>query len=910
MPLKNTLFLLSVLSLVCLCLSASPLITQAQDVGEAPAEADSPRSFELDEILAIESVGAYGRNALYADAIVAELLQEGEVHPMAGGEVTRHDGEVRTWSAQKAEKGRFENGNYAGGYILWQPELEAGEEGIYLLDARGHVAVYVNGEVRGGDPYGNGRQLLPVELKAGVNQLLFHNARGRVSAKLDPISTTANPDDDQLAQFSKRDATMPSVVVGADEYQYGAMPIINVTRESLRGLSLRIYTESRYADGTVLRDQTRRDVPALAPLSARKQPFTFHVAQDFDGAELIAADLRVELMHKPSSAGSGSGEGKGSGNRKGRKRARNLADDAEGESKLDTWSVGLHVAQPTERFDVTFISAIDRSVQYYSVRPAIPLPNAENRDSRMGLVLSLHGASVEARGQANSYAPKRWCHVVAATNRRPFGFDWEDWGRLDALEVLAHAQAKLNTDPSRTYLTGHSMGGHGTHHVGITFPDKFAAIGPSAGWIDFWGYGGGPGYKGGSLAQDLLDRAANPSRTLKLLNNHKHNAIYLLHGDADDNVPISEAQKMADALKDFHKDWDYHWQPGAGHWWNGTPGAGVGCVDWPQMFDFFARHRLPDELEVREVDFTTMNPGVSSKCFWTSVLQQRLPLARSRVQLRIDPIRRHIEGECENVDCLKLDLAQMEAGASLKLTLDGQEIEDITWPESGELFVHQRNGDWSVGAAPSASEKNPARAGMFKDAFRNGMVFVYGTQGSEAESAWGLEKARFDAESWHYQGNGHVEVIADVDFDPALNRDRNVILYGNRDTHLHWDALLGEDCPIQVATDSLTIGGADTIDASAPSHVALAGVFIRPRAGSDSASVGVVTGTSLGAMRLTTRMRFFVSGSAWPDFFFVDESMPAKGSDSVRLCGYFENDWSMPSQDNEEWMVTSLRKKE
>src|SRR5262249_29261570 len=94
------------------------------------------------------------------------------------------------------------------------------------------------------------------------------------------------------------------------------------------------------------------------------------------------------------------------------------------------------------------------------------------------LFLTLHGAGVEAIGQADAYAPKTWGHLVAPTNRRPFGFDWEDWGRLDAMEVLELARKELGTDPQRTYLTGHSMGGHGVWHLGATFPDRFAAIGP------------------------------------------------------------------------------------------------------------------------------------------------------------------------------------------------------------------------------------------------------------------------------------------------------------------------------------------------------------------------------------------------------------------------------------------------
>ena len=56
--------------------------------------------------------------------------------------------------------------------------------------------------------------------------------------------------------------------------------------------------------------------------------------------------------------------------------------------------------------------------------------------SKPALFLSVHGASVEATNQARAYAQKDWGHLVAPTNRRPYGFSWEDWGRMDALEVL------------------------------------------------------------------------------------------------------------------------------------------------------------------------------------------------------------------------------------------------------------------------------------------------------------------------------------------------------------------------------------------------------------------------------------------------------------------------------------------
>ena len=111
-----------------------------------------------------------------------------------------------------------------------------------------------------------------------------------------------------------------------------------------------------------------------------------------------------------------------------------------------------------------------------------PSSNKNLEDS--ALFLSVHGASVEAVNQANAYKKKDWGNLIAPTNRRPFGFAWEDWGRLDALEVLADAKSIYKPNSKKIYLTGHSMGGHGTWYLGATYPDKFAAIAPCAGYPD------------------------------------------------------------------------------------------------------------------------------------------------------------------------------------------------------------------------------------------------------------------------------------------------------------------------------------------------------------------------------------------------------------------------------------------
>ena len=109
----------------------------------------------------------------------------------------------------------------------------------------------------------------------------------------------------------------------------------------------------------------------------------------------------------------------------------------------------------------TFRSSVDGSVQPYAVRPAVASeelagaasPPQFNGTRQLGLVLSLHGAAVTCESQIDQYEARDWAHIIAPTGRRPYGFDWEDWGRIDALEALADAENHYAWDPTATYLT-------------------------------------------------------------------------------------------------------------------------------------------------------------------------------------------------------------------------------------------------------------------------------------------------------------------------------------------------------------------------------------------------------------------------------------------------------------------------
>ena len=526
----------------------------------------------------------------------------------------------------------------------------------------------------------------------------------------------------------------------------------------------------------------------------------------------------------------------------------------------------------------TFVSGIDGSVQYFGV-----VPMAGGGAAKPALVLTLHGAGVEGGGQARAYAPKDWAVIAAATNRRPYGFDWEDWGRLDALEVLAEARRLFGTDPARTYLTGHSMGGHGTWQIGATIPGPWAAIAPSAGWTSFSSYGGGVAYKDPSPVERMLLRATNPSETANLGRNFLHYGVYVLHGDQDDNVPVDQARFMRGLLGSFHPDFAYYERPGAGHWW------GNECVDWPPLFQFLKERVRPPDSGIRRVEFVTANPGISAGSRWVGILTQKKPLEWSKVVIEKDEAGRSFKGTTENVGRLAIDVAENGSDGPVTVELDGSRLEIAPAPGSGTVYLERNGKGWARTEAPALGSKGPHRSGGFKDAFRHGFVFVYGTRGDAAEDARAFGKARFDAETFWVRGNAGIEVLPDTAFDPARFKDRSVILYGNADTNAAWTKLLAGS-PVEVRKGWARIGE------KRYEGTGYAAYFVRPRPGSDTASVGAVAWTGPAGWVAASPGQYFISGAGFPDLLFFSAESLRLGTDGVRAIGWFGDDWSLETR--------------
>lgn len=748
------------------------------------------------------------------------------------------------------DKNTFNDEKLSSSYVLLK--YKSNEVKTVLFEASGHSLALVNGMPHEGDHYDFGWNLIPIELKKGINVFVLKVGRfPRIRARLIEPKTEV--------QLTTRDITVPDVLFDETNEYIGGVRVVNTSKNWMKKY---VITTS------LLGKEIKTTVPDIAPMSVLKIPF--NISSVDNNTNLGIQKLKIRLY--------------------------------EGDVVLDEKVINIKVKSKHQKIKRTFISAIDGSVQYYSVAPS------SNKDLKNGaFFLSVHGASVEAVNQANAYKQKDWGDIVAPTNRRPFGFAWEDWGRLDALEVMENAKNIYKPDPTKIYLTGHSMGGHGTWYLGATYPDKFAAIAPCAGYPDLLLYRDGflkkmlssslvdLNKRGLSLEivnrlkfeisqplspiEKMVERAGSPSRTLELIRNYLQLGVYILHGEKDNVVPTDIARGIREKLGKFHNDFVYYEYPGGKHWY------GNQSMDWAPIFEFFKHHTIKKNEDIEELEFYTGSPGVSSSARFVTIYQQEIPFKSSSFNFSKED---GLKITTKNVALLAIDFSAFTTDQN-KILIDNNVI---LINNNSKTYFSKIDNVWEITSTPNLKEKGPHRNGGFKDAFRNNVVFVYATQGTNKENKWYYNRARFDAETFWYRANGKIELVKDVDFSLKKYADRNIVVYGNKNNNSAWEKLLKKS-PIQVTNNKIDFDGR-SINGNQWGMF-----FIVPRFDSDIASVGVVTATGDKGMKAAYMNHYLVNGTTFPDVVLFDNEVLLNGTPAVKCSGFFGNDWSVDQGDFE-----------
>ena len=196
----------------------------------------------------------------------------------------------------------------------------------------------------------------------------------------------------------------------------------------------------------------------------------------------------------------------------------------------------------------------------------LPKDYAADSVQRWPLILFLHGAG--ERGSNLQLVTKHGPPKVAPqlTNfpfivvspQCPAG---KIWSNDLLLALLDEIETKYAVDTRRVYLTGISMGGFGTWSLGLSHPEKFAAIAPIC--------GGG----------DIITPALADKAKLTTL------PVWAFHGAKDPVVPLAESERMVNLLKKLGaKEMKFTVYPEAGHecW--------ADAYAKPELYDWFLKH--------------------------------------------------------------------------------------------------------------------------------------------------------------------------------------------------------------------------------------------------------------------------------------------------------------------------------
>ena len=695
---------------------------------------------------------------------------------------------------------------------------------------------YLNGKRFWGDPYGHGFVRTPVVLRDGVNRVLLQlSGYGdhRFLFKLIPAQAPV--------MLIAKDATLPDLIEGEEQRLWAGLAVLNTTSKRLKDVKISI-------EGGRFVEESETIIPSLFPLCVKKVPVPLEMAQAPSGTDTISVGVSVSY------------------------------GDFASEDRLV-----LRIREHGESYRATFLSKIDRSCQYYAVLP----PKDYDPEKEYSLILTLHGAGVEASGLVDCHSQKDWAFVVAPTNRRKFGFDWQDWGRLDALEVLEQVKQTFPIDTNRIYLTGHSMGGHGTWHIALAHPDLFAAAAPLAGWTCFQLYIPWFLQKSCTFAEPaqlaIRDMSLREDFTPNFVENALNLPIFISQGGNDDNVPPVHGRLFASLLKELGYEYRYKEIPGKGHWYDLDDPDTTVCVDDPELMEFLESRKR--NLWPKGVIFKTTNLGQSHKSYWVEIIRQDKPFFESRIEAEVNGPR--IEVSTRNVGEFALHLTEdLLPYGDVVFVVGGEEI-DYRFRQSDKVYFRKADKEFRLGKAKHRGlGKSPKFYGPIKQAYFSPFVLVYGTKGDSLATETTLHQARLEATRWWRRANGFVEILPDSEVTSETMENFNLILFGGPEEN-SVTAELSRKLPIRIENHSVLVGKKKI------GEEGTAAKFIYPNPLNPERFVCVHEGVGLDGLKLSTFFTPLYSGAGLPDFIIFNDSAKLKGWGGVICAGFFDSDWQM-----------------
>jgi hypothetical protein len=462
-------------------------------------------------------------------------------------------------------------------------------------------------------------------------------------------------------------------------------------------------------------------------------------------------------------------------------------------------------------------SAIDGSVQPY----AVTLPAEYGKGiKKWHLEVVLHGrqsslteVSFLHRFNGDKPAPKDQDYIrLDVYGRGNNGYRWA--GESDLAEVLAHflnLESNANKhaallDTKRSVLRGFSMGGAGTWHLGLHFPDQWCVISPGAGFTTTHGYIKGlpdqlPSYQEACLRiYDAVDYAENA-----------FDVPIVAYGGEND-PQLQAARNIEERLKKLDLSMKLLVAPGLKHEFP---------PEWQKKMaearnEYIAKGREDSPPHVRFVTYTLKYP----RCYWVYIWGMERHYEKASVDAQ--RVEDGFKVKTQNVRALRLQMWEGATRQAITVQIDGDSISALPYEPTANspalvVDLQHREGHWRAvlpGILATGLLRKPQKfqnfQGPIDDAFMGPFLCVRGTgspwhEATEEYARANLERFR---KEWSKYFRGDLPVKDDVEVEPQDLDNRHLILFGDPSSNsLIAQALQG--LPFTWTKEKITWAGKD-----------------------------------------------------------------------------------------------------
>ncbi|GAB1609702.1 uncharacterized secreted protein ARB_06907-like [Argonauta hians] len=776
------------------------------------------------------------------------------------------------------------------------------KEQTVVIQCHGLTTAYVDKVAIVGDVYHRDQLMFSITLSRGIHTL-YAKLRAKVNANFKCVFKSVSTNFDILTP-----TMIPDLVDGYLFSQYISIPVINfLGNKWLKNIGVSLKSQS-YGPPVTLELVNKRNIAPgqILGLIVSIVPTQNRLT---NGCHSTGIDLVLEISTS--------------------------------EGSMESAPINLRCRKINQSFLFSFIDH-DGSVQ----QGAAIAPTSKCALNLCPVLLTLHGTSVPAQNQADSY--KR---MVGKDFK--FGFDriwllaptrhgahnWEGPGALTAMTALDRLQTLVLSAPwidnklaaDHVIFAGHSMGGHGAWHLATHFPDRALAVISLAGWIKKEEYGDSNLFFRHDISTSHTDPAVKAIMEAAIAENDADRHVPNLKGipvltrigEKDRTVHPYFVRRMFRLISELKTFVNYTELSGKEHWWWDTWSVNDGgAVHDQQLRSFAQKHGVIPEVtrmsssssscsadrgqcsgvnhytttSPRHLTLVTFNPAFGNSIHGIRILQQMTPFRATSIEI-------HQTGEdsilLQTTNVAKFQLvkspnrpinwAAVNVVVDADFTVPAEAVRSmIDSPEKQHLC--KSKGEWSVCSESKETSRVFLNYGPARRVAEKPFLIVTGTLGSASTSQILLQHAVYISNHFWLSSDTPAAIVRDTEIPPEKLVTRNLVIIGGpKENSLTSEYL--KKIPLQVKHDKILLENCKFMSLRS-------GILSLVPNGKDNLALllmgqsfeGLLDVVSLATPTIPPMCRSPFSNLI-PDFVITGPSFPLKGPGGFHCAGFWGNDW-------------------